>query len=319
MDLLTAKLNRLVPASCWALYVPDGVQDAVRCRYAAGLSAGGLVGLSINVGEGVTGWTARHQSGVINARAATDFEAAGAPQVGSLFESALACPLVDGDQQIAILTAYHVDEQPFTEAHLRLLERLGSQVASVLANSMQFERLRAASLTDSLTDLPNSRALIGHIDQRLAALTEGAVPSAIIMIDLDDFKTINDEHGHQTGDLALQTLASTLRGQVRASDFCARYGGDEFIVALACQDRAEAGRRAADLQRAVARQTLAGPDGTPLSMSISVGVAMSGEDGQTFEALLEAADRRMYEDKHGRWLAPRRTASTANIRLARAR
>jgi diguanylate cyclase (GGDEF)-like protein len=185
---------------------------------------------------------------------------------------------------------------------------------------MQFEGLRAASLTDSLTDLPNSRALIGHVDQRLAAMTDGTVPSAIIMIDLDDFKTINDVHGHQTGDLALQTLASTLRRQVRASDFCARYGGDEFIVALACQDRAEASRRAVDLQRAVARQTLVAPDGTSLSMSISVGVAMSGEDGQTFEALLEAADRRMYEDKHGRRrMGTRRTMSTAHIRLARAR
>jgi diguanylate cyclase (GGDEF)-like protein len=280
--------------------LPDTRRDALRCRYASGLSADTLEGLTMASGDGVSGWAARHQTAAINARAGSDFEAAAAPQTGALFQSALAYPLMDNNQLVGILTAYHVDPQPYTDAHLRLLERLGGQAASVLANSIQFEGMRAASLTDSLTDLPNSRALVGHLDQRLGSLREEAIPSALIMIDLDDFKTINDAHGHQTGDQALQMVAGTLRRQVRATDFCARYGGDEFVVALACPDRAEAERRALDLQRAVARQRLTAPDGTAITLSISVGVAMSGEDGDTFEALLEAADRRMYSDKYGR-------------------
>jgi diguanylate cyclase (GGDEF)-like protein len=314
MGLLTSKMNRLVPASCWALYLPDSRRDTVRCRYASGLSADTLEGLTIPAGEGVTGWAARHLTAAINARALSDFDAAGAPQTGTLFQSALAFPLLDNDALVGILTAYHVDPQPYTDAHLRLLERLGGQAASVLANSIQFEGMRAASLTDSLTDLPNSRALVGHLDQRLRTDREQAVPSALIMIDLDDFKEINDVHGHQTGDLALQTVAGTLRRQVRATDFCARYGGDEFVVALSCQDRAEAERRAADLQRAVARQRVTKPDGTTLTLSLSVGVAMSGEDGDTFESLLEAADRRMYADKYGRKSGSHRSAAV--IRLA---
>ena len=313
MGLLTSKMNRLVPASCWALYLPDSRRDVVRCRYASGLSADTLEGLTIPAGEGVTGWAARHLTAAINARARSDFDAASAPQTGTLFQSALAFPLIDNDALVGILTAYHVDPQPYTDAHLRLLERLGGQAASVLANSIQFEGMRAASLTDSLTDLPNSRALVGHLDQRLRTAQDGAVPSALIMIDLDDFKEINDVHGHQTGDLALQTVAGTLRRQVRVTDFCARYGGDEFVVALACQDRAEAERRAMDLQRAVARQYVAAADGATVTLSISVGVAMSGEDGQTFESLLEAADRRMYADKYGRKSG---TGRPAAIRLA---
>jgi diguanylate cyclase (GGDEF)-like protein/putative nucleotidyltransferase with HDIG domain len=312
MGLLTSKMNRLVPASCWALYLPDSRRDTVRCRYASGLSADSLEGLTIPAGDGVTGWAARHLTAAINARALSDFDAAGAPQTGSLFQSALAFPLIDNDALVGILTAYHVDLQPYTDAHLRLLERLGGQAASVLANSIQFEGMRAASLTDSLTDLPNSRALVGHLDQRLATTREQAVPSALIMIDLDDFKEINDVHGHQVGDLVLQAVASTLRRQVRTTDFCARYGGDEFVVALACQDRSEAERRAADLQRAVARQSVTAPDGTVLTLNISVGVALSDEDGQTFESLLEAADRRMYEDKYKRKVLQR----PQTIRLA---
>ncbi|MDH4066649.1 MAG: GGDEF domain-containing protein, partial [Acidobacteriota bacterium] len=94
--------------------------------------------------------------------------------------------------------------------------------------------------------------------------------------------------------------AGTLRRHIRATDFCARYGGDEFVVALSCQDRAEAERRAVDLQRAVARRQVTTPGGATIPLSISVGVSVSGEDGETFETLLEAADRRMYEDKHRR-------------------
>jgi diguanylate cyclase (GGDEF)-like protein/putative nucleotidyltransferase with HDIG domain len=316
MGLLTSKLNRLVPASCWALYLPEPQQDAVRCRYAAGLSADSLEGLTIPAGDGVTGWAARHQAAAINARSSADFDAAGTPNTGALFRSALAFPLIDNERLVGILTAYHIDPQPYTDAHLRLLERLGGQAASVLANSIQFEGMRAASLTDSLTDLPNSRALVGHLDQRLAHASEEAVPSALIMIDLDDFKEINDVHGHQVGDLCLQTLASTLRRHVRATDFCARYGGDEFVVALACQDRPEAERRATDLQRAVSRQRITAPNGSAITLSISVGVAISGEDGLTFEALLEAADRRMYGDKYRRKVGPR-PRELSSIRLAR--
>ncbi|HTM31530.1 MAG TPA: diguanylate cyclase [Vicinamibacterales bacterium] len=316
MGLLTSKLNRLVPASCWALYLPDLRQDVVRCRYAAGLSADSLEGICIPSGDGVTGWAARHHTAAVNARSSADFDAAGTPNTGTLFQSALAFPLMDNDRLVGILTAYHVDPQPYTDAHLRLLERLGGQAALVLANSIQFEGMRAASLTDSLTDLPNSRALVGHLDQRLARATEQSVPSALIMIDLDDFKEINDVHGHQVGDVCLQTLAGALRRHVRSTDFCARYGGDEFVVSLACQDRAEAERRASDLQRAVSRQRITAPDGSAIALSISVGVAMSGEDGQTFEALLEAADRRMYSDKYQRKLGAR-PREMSSIRLAR--
>ena len=76
MGLLTSKLNRLVPASCWALYLPDPRQDVVRCRYASGLSADSLEGMTIPAGEGVSGWAARHHTAAINARSSADFDAA---------------------------------------------------------------------------------------------------------------------------------------------------------------------------------------------------------------------------------------------------
>ena len=175
--------------------------------------------------------------------------------------------------------------------------------------------MRAASLTDSLTDLPNSRALVAHLDQRLRRAPTEPVPSALIMIDLDDFKAINDVHGHQVGDLCAADAGQPLRRQVRASDFCARYGGDEFVVVLAVPGprRGRASRRGPAARRGASARTA--PDGAALALSISVGVAMSGEDGHD---LRSAARSGRPPDVCGQvpaqsWPAPRATA----IRLAR--
>jgi diguanylate cyclase (GGDEF)-like protein/putative nucleotidyltransferase with HDIG domain len=320
MGLLTSKLNRLIPASCWALYLPEGTREALRCRLAGGLSAHELEGLRIPSGEGVTGWAARHLTAAINARASSDFEAAGAPHAGTHFQAALAYPLTEDGQLVGILTAYHVDASPYTDAHRRLLDRVCGQVASVLRNALLFERMRAASLTDSLTDLPNSRALVGHVGERLAPGAEPATPSALIMMDVDAFKAINDAHGHHGGDRALQEVASVLRRHIRSSDFCARYGGDEFVVAMSCVDRDEATRRALDLQRAVGRLRVPMPTGEPISVAVSVGVAVSPDDGVTFDELLAAADRRMYENKqHGRRSPVIALSAPTGIRLAHPR
>jgi diguanylate cyclase len=137
---------------------------------------------------------------------------------------------------------------------------------------------------------------------------------------VDDFKAINDVHGHNGGDRALQEVAGALRRHIRASDFCARYGGDEFVVAMSCLDLDEANRRARDLQRAVGRLRVPMPNGESISVGISVGVAVSPEDGATFDELLAAADRRMYENKQqGRRSPVTVTATPSGIRLAHPR
>ena len=117
------------------------------------------------------------------------------------------------------------------------------------------------------------------------------------MFDLNGFKAINDKYGHQVGDLALRQVSAAIRQNVRQGDFCARYAGDEFVVVLSDCGRAEADRRAMHIQRAVASLELEVHSGVILTMTISGGVAVSPEDGLTYDDLLGAADRRMYQDK----------------------
>jgi diguanylate cyclase (GGDEF)-like protein/putative nucleotidyltransferase with HDIG domain len=300
MALLTAKLNRLVPGSCWVLYLHDPSDDVLRCRFATGLPADVAAQLIIPAGAGASGWAARHRTAVLNAPASADFEAAGLSAAERALHSALSYPLVDDDVLIGTLTVYHAEREPFREEHRHVLDHISAQAASVLRNAVDFERMRDVSFTDPLTELPNSRALADFLRRRVVDAPEAPVPSALIMIDLDDFKAVNDGHGHQKGDAALHAVAAAIRHHVRGSDFCARYGGDEFVAVLSGCDRAEAEQRARHLQQAVAQVPFASASGAVLNLGISVGVSVFPDDGTSIDALITAADRRMYLDKSAR-------------------
>jgi diguanylate cyclase (GGDEF)-like protein/putative nucleotidyltransferase with HDIG domain len=316
MALLASKLNPLVPASCWALYLYDAEHEVLQCRFASGLGRDVVDSLRIPVGEGASGWAARHWSPAVNARAGADFAAAGLPDAGRAFASALAYPLIDGEVLVGTLTIYHVDENPHRIEHRRLLDRVCNQVASVIRNSVLFEQMHQVSLTDSLTDLPNSRALFQYLADRFRESRQRQSQSALLMIDLDHFKAINDEHGHQVGDAALRQVADALRLNIRQTDFCARYAGDEFVVVLADCSRREAEARAQQIQAAIeSMETMVRP-GVLVRASVSVGVAISPEDGDSYEDLLTAADRRMYFDKQRRRAPPAPSGSAPIARRA---
>ena len=299
MALLSSKLGRLIPGSCWALFLHDRENDVLRCRHATGTNAAALETMTIPAGDGLTGWVAQRRANVLNACADADFAAAGRPMVEPRFRSALATALVDNDHLIGTLTIYHLDAHPFCDEHRQLLDHLSSQIASVIGNAVAFERMRDQSFTDPLTRLPNSRALNEFLAKGPVGALEGRAPHAFIMVDVDDFKAINDGHGHAVGDAALQALASVMQGYVRESDFCARYGGDEFVVVLPSCDRAAGEQRAAGLQQAVANLAINTANG-PLRVGVSVGVSIFPEDGSTPAALIAAADERMYKEKRRR-------------------
>jgi diguanylate cyclase (GGDEF)-like protein len=156
----------------------------------------------------------------------------------------------------------------------------------------------AESRTDLLTQLPNRRFLTSHAETEIVRAARSGQPLALIMVDVDRFKLINDTYGHQKGDEVLKVIADCLRRGLRPSDVCARYAGDEFVLILSSCTAAMAAERSVALAAAVAEASSTVPgNGTP-PLSVSIGVAEYPADGRSYEDLLAAADARMYRRKH---------------------
>ena len=188
----------------------------------------------------------------------------------------------------------------FSEAHEGTLEKIAEKTATVVHDAQAFEKVRTESLTDPLTGLQNSRSLLDHLEKEMSKADRYRTERAILVIDVDRFKLINDRFGHPAGDRALQFIARAIKGSVRVYDFCARQGGDEFIVVLQECDAAQAHDRAVELQEAVSGIPFEPAPGVAVTLQISVGHAMYPTDGASVESLTRCADERMYQDKSNR-------------------
>jgi diguanylate cyclase (GGDEF)-like protein/putative nucleotidyltransferase with HDIG domain len=297
MALIASKLSSLVPFSACALFLIDDSGDALRCAFATGTEADVIKQMTIRNGQGLTGWVARNRRPLVNARPSADFEAAGLTTQPTTLQSALVAPLVFNDRFIGTLAVYHTETDFYTDDHRRLLDRVSEQAAAVIRNSLVFEQTQEDSLTDPLTGLPNTRFMFMHLTRELARAERLKSEVALLVMDLDSFKEINDNHGHHIGDRALREVASVLRSAIRPYDICIRYAGDEFIVVLSGCGPEEAERKRVELQRAVDEVVFEARPGRRLPLAISIGAAIYPHDGDTYEALLAAADSRMYRDK----------------------
>src|SRR5205807_403255 len=153
------------------------------------------------------------------------------------------------------------------------------------------------SLTDPLTGLPNTRSMFMHLTRELARAERLKSEVSLLVMDLDNFKEINDTFGHHVGDRALRDIATVLRAGIRPYDVCVRYAGDEFIVVLSGCGGEEAERKRLELQQAVDALQFEARPGKRLPLAISVGAAVFPHDGDSYETLLATADSRMYRDK----------------------
>src|SRR4029079_3095310 len=212
------------------------------------------------------------------------------------------------------LSVYHVDAAYYRDDHRRLLDRVSEQAAAVINNSMLFEQTQEDSLTDPLTGLPNTRFLFMHLTRELARAERLKQEVALLVMDLDNFKSINDSHGHHVGDRALCEVPRVLRTAIRPYDICVRYAGDEFIVVLSGCNTDEAESKRAELQQSIDDGYFEARPGKRVELGISVGAAVFPQDGESYEALLATADSRMYQDKSGRKRrSTRESAAPANL------
>ncbi len=231
MALISSKLAKIVPWSGCSLFLRDSKSHTLKCAFAVGLDVPRLLNRTLSGEYSLDGWMARTRRPLVNSDPRIMFESAGLDGRTEL-KSALVCPLVFNDTLIGVLAVYHVDADRYTEGHRRLLERVAEQAGVVLHNSLVFEKTQEEALTDALTGLPNRRSIMLHLSQELSRAERLRSRVALILLDIDEFKSINDTHGHNIGDRALCEVATALQSVLRSYDLCARYGGDEFVLVL---------------------------------------------------------------------------------------
>jgi diguanylate cyclase (GGDEF)-like protein len=206
---------------------------------------------------------------------------------------------------------------PFTEREVRLLEKLMLHLIYPLRNALMYEAVVRASGKDTLTGLGNRATLETTLDREFAAANRHEEALSIIMLDVDNFKAVNDQHGHLAGDEVLRRLAEMISDEIRDCDIAFRYGGEEFIIVLAKTDLTGAMLLAERLRKRAHRcKTKVGED--TIQVTVSLGVTTL-EQGDTQTRLIRRADTALYRSKsNGRNCVTSRTLLDASHEISTA-
>ena len=211
----------------------------------------------------------------------------------------------DGNVPIIVITAFEQTDYLMRSIDIGvdryvtkpvLLDRLMNALMCCAHQILTEERLRFLALHDPLTELPNRTLLQDRLTMACAAADRNAEQIAMLFIDLDHFKSINDSYGHIAGDRVLQEVARRLKGQFRSVDTVCRLSGDEFLVVLTGVTSREGVASAAG-KMVEALHVEMSVEGHALSVSASVGIAMYPQDGSEMESLIRSSDSAMYHSK----------------------
>ncbi|MBK8996911.1 MAG: diguanylate cyclase [Myxococcales bacterium] len=212
--------------------------------------------------------------------------------------SLLVLPLVVHERALGTLVLGSQRRGAFGESVRPTLEVLASHVAVSLANARMFKRLEEMATTDGLTGLFNKRALVEMATQKIKSSTRFKKPLSVLVCDLDHFKRVNDNYGHDVGDIVIRGFGDVLRRTKRDTDMVARFGGEEFVVVCEETDAEGAALLAERIRSEIEAATFHSTEG-PLKVTCSVGVATFPAAGRDWDALFKATDEALYASKRG--------------------
>lgn len=300
VSLITNKLRAIVPFDTCIIFVVDDKSGKAVAAHVAGEDANIFSQRRMNVGDGITGWVIANARSMCNA--SPELDLVGVPEeVAKHYRGVLVSPLLREDGAFGSLTLYSKSRTSYTTEHVRLLESVCQHASSALNNALTFEKTKESALIDPLTELPNARGFYMMLEQRIAECQRMSNESlAVVSMDVDNFKTINDQYGHATGDRVLASVAAVIRKELRQMDILTRYAGDEFVAIMPMASTNMAAAIGERIRNAVESQQFAVRSGKLVELGLSLGVACFPEEGETTEELLTAAARRMQNDKHSR-------------------
>jgi diguanylate cyclase (GGDEF)-like protein len=292
-------IGRSLHVDAYSLMLLDEAGERLVVKAAFGLPEDGALGLTLRLGEGISGLVAQTGQAMLVPDVSAEPRCL-EQEVFRLQRGSFICvPLrIKGREVIGVLSAQKPEPHGFSLGDLDLFQAVANQVAAALENAQLYQRTKELSTRDDLTGLFNRRHFFDNLEKEVQRARRYRRVFSLILLDLDDFKSYNDTHGHLKGDEALKELARLLLASTRRADIVARFGGEEFVVLLP-EINAQGAAVVGEKIRAAAEQyPFAGCSTQPGGkMTVTLGLATYPGDSEDGLELVDLADRAMYLGK----------------------
>jgi diguanylate cyclase (GGDEF)-like protein len=301
LKLIMTKVSRLIEAQNWSLLLINETTQKLTFDIVVGINRDLIRGLCLEPGEGISGHVARTGTPVFLSDVKNDprFSKKVDQLTGFKTKSIICVPLKIHGKILGVIEIVNVKNiSLFETKYLPFLTILTDYAAIAIENSRLFTKIRRMSITDEYTGLYNARYLHQILEELIENSSGQNLQFAVIFVDIDNFKTVVDLHGHLLGTKMLKEIGRTISGCLFEKDILVKYGGDEYIIILKDCNRQKAKKLTEKILCAIRETTYLQSESPPVKVTASLGIAMYPEDARTIKDLLLLADKTMYRVKN---------------------
>lgn len=296
-DAMVTIATNTLKASTSTLMLLNASGDELYVKAVTGLGADKLLQHKMKVEESAAGWVAKNAKPLLIPDSSKPGIIRLNPAEVKEKHSLIIVPLLARGKVLGVLSVCG-EKQIYSEKDLESFQWLAGQAAVAIDNAVLHQEVEKLAETDSLTQLYNHRYFMEKLESELKRAERFSHPLTCLMLDIDDFKNLNDTYGHLVGDLILKEVGLVIKKNIREIDIPARYGGEEFTVILPETERSLGTVVAERIRSAFeSSQFLVGEEKLPIRLTVTIGVATYPEDAQTPDDLIRRSDAAMYLGK----------------------
>lgn len=299
LQTILDKMAQFFRPDNWSLLIADHKRQELTCAIAVGESLERQKTTKIAMGEGVAGWVAANGEPLIVSDMQSDprYRMSGTPRKPAT-HSMICLPLKSRDVVLGVIQLVNCHVDSFTDRELFLLHALCDYAAIAIDNAKSVEKIQELTITDDVTGLYNARHLYKVLEAEVSRSRRTGQEFSVIFMDMDRFKSVNDQHGHLVGTRLLTEIGYRIKTHLRLIDYAFRYGGDEFVIVLP-QTGVEAALAVAKrVQQSFRNEPFLRDEGLGVSVSSSIGIACFPNDAGSANEIIVRADEQMYAVKN---------------------